>query len=69
MLISDWVHRSAFEDFQVTLDLGIPAAQSIVVNGTGASSPFWKNVMPAQGLIIEHRSLQMFSYFAELFRT
>ena len=38
VLINDWGHRSAFQDFQTELNGAGPKLQSILLNGTGISS-------------------------------
>ncbi len=39
ILVTDWNHRSGFQDFQTELDgNGPPAMDSILLNGIGSSS-------------------------------
>lgn len=39
ILMTDWNHRSAFEDFYLELTKGPPNMSSILLNGTGTGNP------------------------------
>lgn len=40
ILMTDWNHRSAFEDFYKELTSGPPPMTNILLNGTGASAVY-----------------------------
>ena len=43
IMISDWVHESAFAAFQNELDGKPPSADSVVVNGIGIFNHYYHN--------------------------